>query len=226
MENKPWHLCRPYDGPCDPTGPNKNTFGNHSLADFLRQPLRDHGEPLPGISHNDTNPHYLVSNNSSSTTTNSSSSTLRTNSSSSSIGNSNIYEGGVLQIRAHKLRLMQQVRKVAPFVKVIHFRDFEAAPNRVIIELEEEFGLQLSPLYRNLNPSKKIHRQPCLTETDHAVLMETIDWDLEAQFSFSPSECRLCLGPAHRDKEPVPSQQTKRSTNLRRPNERLNLTPP
>jgi hypothetical protein len=151
-----------------------------------------------GLGHNDTDSHDLVSNSTnSSSTTNSSSSNGTTDSSTNIRSISNIYEGGVLQIRAHKLRLMQQVRNVVPFVKVIHFRDFEAAPNRVIIELEEEYGLRLSRSYRKLYPSKKIHRLPCLSETDHAVLMEMIDWDIEAQFGFFPSECRVCLGPAH-----------------------------
>jgi len=111
--------------------------------------------------------------------------------------------GSVLQIRAHKLRLMQQVREVAANIRVVHFRDFEAAPHRTIVELKEEFGLKASKWYEELPPSKKLHRHPCLKEADHSVLMEMIDWEIEAQFGFFPSDCRTCAAPLRKKKTRV-----------------------
>lgn len=107
----------------------------------------------------------------------------------------------VLQIRSHKLHLMQQVRAVAANTAVVHFRDFEASPHRVIVELKEEFGLKVSKQYKELPPSRRLHRRPCLTETDHAVVMKMVDWDIEAQFGFFRSDCRKCAAPLRKKKK-------------------------
>jgi len=101
----------------------------------------------------------------------------------------------LFQLRTHKLRLMQQIRDALPRVKLVHMRDVEAAPNRVMVELQEEYGLTTSPRYQGAIPVKKLHRQPCLSQEEHEVAKGSIDWAVEAQFGYFPDSCRVCTTP-------------------------------
>jgi len=103
----------------------------------------------------------------------------------------------VFDLRAHKLQLMQQVRDVPPRIKLIHFRDMEAAPHRVIQEMQEEFNLNLSKSYKPLPPSDRLHRQPCLTAEEHALAVNAIDWEVEALFGYFPHDCHTCGDTSH-----------------------------
>jgi len=96
-------------------------------------------------------------------------------------------------LRTHKLKLMQQVRDVLPHrTRLVHFRDLESSPDRILQELREEFGLLMNSRYKPERPSQRQHRTPCLTPEERELAIAAIDWAVEAQFGFLPDDCRVC----------------------------------
>lgn len=103
----------------------------------------------------------------------------------------------IFQLRAHKLRLMQQVRDVLPRnrVKVIQSKDVAATADRLILKLAKQFGLKKAAGYGKqlLSTSDQNNdNKPCLSADEQKIAIDTIDWNAEAYFKNAPGKCRTC----------------------------------
>jgi len=103
----------------------------------------------------------------------------------------------IFQLRAHKLRLMQQVRDVLPRnrVRVIKSKDADAEPDRVILKLAKQFGLKhVAGSVEKLasTSDQNNENKPCLSVEEQKIAIDTIDWKAEAYFKYIPGKCRTC----------------------------------
>ena len=105
----------------------------------------------------------------------------------------------VFALRAHKLRLMQQIRqyltatRTEPRIQVVHLRDLEASPSRVIQEVAAWHGIPI--LTTGAKQQKSIlHLSPCLSNEENQIAQQAIDWELEAMFGYYPYDCHVCHG--------------------------------
>jgi hypothetical protein len=101
----------------------------------------------------------------------------------------------VFALRKHKLKLMKQIFDVAPRnVKFVRLNEFERGPSLFIDNLVKEFDLKVKTEYTKPPPSSYSHTTTCLTPDEWTAAQNEIDWKLEAEFGFSPHDCRMCYG--------------------------------
>ena len=99
----------------------------------------------------------------------------------------------VFALRRHKLKLMKQILQVAPHnVKFVRLNEFERGPGLFIDNTVKEFDLKVKPDYTKPPPSNYSHTTTCLTPDEWKAAQNEIDWRLEAEFGFSPHDCRMC----------------------------------
>jgi len=58
----------------------------------------------------------------------------------------------------------------------------------------KEFDLKVKANYTKPPPSIYSHTTTCLTPDEWTAAQNEIDWKLEAEFGFSPHDCRMCYG--------------------------------
>ncbi len=101
----------------------------------------------------------------------------------------------VFALRRHKLKLMKQILDVAPHnVKFVRLNEFERGPGLFIDNTVKEFDLKVKANYTKPDPSIYSHTTTCLTPDEWTAAQNEIDWKLEAEFGFSPHDCRMCYG--------------------------------
>ncbi|KAL7436802.1 hypothetical protein ACHAXM_005760 [Skeletonema potamos] len=101
----------------------------------------------------------------------------------------------VFALRRQKLKLMKQIFEVAPDnVKFVRLNEFERGPGLFIDNLVKEFDLKVKTEYTKPPPSIYSHTTTCLTPNEWTAAQNEIDWRLEAEFGFSPHDCRMCYG--------------------------------
>lgn len=100
----------------------------------------------------------------------------------------------VFALRRHKLKLMKQILDVVPQnVKFVRLNEFEQGPDSLIDDLVKEFSLKVKEEY--IKPEQSyFHNTQCLTTDEWHAAQNEIDWGLEAEFGFSPHDCRMCYG--------------------------------
>lgn len=183
MKTKPWHLCplEKNNTVCKPLWYAPSEITNTlSMAEFMQIPLIDYGASSVSIRKLNPNLRWRFATVDD----------LRRNfptDAAMSTQYRNIWE-----LRSHKQRIMQQLRRFAPRVKLAYIREWEAAPNRFVHELQQEFGLAIEPSHRPLPPSDILHYQPCFGLKDVQIMEQEIDWKLEAEFGFYPQDCHTC----------------------------------
>ena len=153
----------------------------------------------------------------------------------------------VFALRAYKLALLHQLVEwnahqtsnntttaAVNRVVVLHLRDFEANPHRVIRELAQRFGLRVaSTYYKHMGMmtrspwdeedgimawggrppirKNKQHLALCLSPSESKLAHSLIDWDLERQFGFIPTmECQPCSMKSTGDMKAVRSSGKRR----------------
>lgn len=101
----------------------------------------------------------------------------------------------VFAMRRHKLQLMQQILHAVPHnVKFVRLNEFERGPGLFIDNIAKEFNLEVKTEYEKPAPSDFSHTTQCLTPDEWKAAQNEIDWQLEAEFGFSPHDCRMCYG--------------------------------
>lgn len=101
----------------------------------------------------------------------------------------------VFALRRHKLKLMKQILDVVPHnVKFVRLNEFERGPGLFIDNTVKEFDLKVKANYTKPPPSIYSHTTTCLTPDEWTAAQNEIDWKLEAEFGFSPHDCRMCYG--------------------------------
>jgi len=101
----------------------------------------------------------------------------------------------VFGLRRHKLGIMKQIIETAPRnVKFVHLKQLERSPEVFIQSVIREFKMTVKDGYRPQPASKLAHTTTCLTPAEWDASQKNIDWNLEAEFGFSPFDCRMCYG--------------------------------
>lgn len=101
----------------------------------------------------------------------------------------------VFGLRQHKLNIMKQIIEAVPRnVKFVHLKELERSPETFIQSLVKEFNLEIKDGYKPQPASKVAHPTVCLTPAEWDAAEKNIDWSLEAEFGFSPFDCRMCYG--------------------------------
>eukprot|EP00986_Skeletonema_menzelii_P019901 scaffold29536_cov160-Skeletonema_menzelii.AAC.2 len=101
----------------------------------------------------------------------------------------------VFALRRHKLKLMKQILEVSPHnVKFVRLNEFERGPGLFIDNTVKEFDLKVKVEYTKPPPSNYSHTTTCLTPDEWNAAQNEVDWGLEAEFGFSPHDCRMCYG--------------------------------
>jgi hypothetical protein len=136
---------------------------------------------------------------------------------------SNYTYPNVFELRRHKLQIMKQIIDAVPNnVKLVRLNEVERSPEVFIQDVVREFDLIVTEDYQP-QPNSPIthttgkfdvalstlgtyHREShvlqslsllclvCLTPEEWEAAQHRIDWNLEAEFGFGPSDCRMCYG--------------------------------
>ena len=194
MYRKPYHMCppkklvredgiTPYCGPMsDPTKKlwlNQNFVAGISFIDFLTMEWRDWAESVPfmrdvGKEEAGVPPTGVEM-------------------SISKVGTNYTYPNGVFGLRKHKLDIMKQIMEMVPRnVKFVNLKETERSPEAFIQGLVREFHLRVKEGYVPQPPSRVTHSTTCFTPPEWDVAQASTDWHMEAEFGFSPFECRMC----------------------------------
>ncbi|KAL3816255.1 hypothetical protein ACHAXA_000194 [Cyclostephanos tholiformis] len=185
MYRKPYHFCPPKKPEmCGPgSDPNKKLWLNQnfvagmSLQDFFEIEWSDWAESVPFL--RDQGSHgapigKVVS---------------------ISKVSANYTYPNVFRLRKRKLEIMKQIVEAVPRnVKFVHLNELERSPEMFIQGLVGEFNLTVRDGYEPQSPSKVVHTTVCLTPEEWDSAQNNIDWKIEAEFGFSPFECRMCHG--------------------------------
>lgn len=168
MKKNPWALCPPND-PAQCKKEARPLFGvtqlssNFTTADFFQMPWKDEAE----LRATDWTTDSLYDN--------------------------------VFALRAHKLRLLHQIQqyltstRTEPRIQVVHLRDLEASPTRVIEEMVASYGIPIQAT--SAKPQESVlHFSPCLTSEERKIAQQAIDWEMEARFGYYPFDCHTCHG--------------------------------
>lgn len=103
------------------------------------------------------------------------------------------YPSGVFGLRKHKLEIMKQILEIVPRnVKFVNLKEMERSPELLIQSLVREFHLHVKGGYVSQPPSRVTHSTTCFTPSEWDVAQGSIDWHTEAEFGYSPFECRMC----------------------------------
>ena len=101
----------------------------------------------------------------------------------------------VFGLRRHKLEIMKQIIETVPRnVKFVRLKELERSPEIFIQSVVKEFNLTVGEEYQAQPASKVAHPTVCLTPAEWDAAQNSIDWELEAEFGFSPFDCRMCYG--------------------------------
>ena len=101
----------------------------------------------------------------------------------------------VFGLRRHKLGIMKQILEVAPRnVKLVRLKELERSPELFIQSVVKEFNLTVKDGYKPQPQSVVAHPTTCLTKEEWNAAQRNIDWNVEAEFGFSPFDCRMCYG--------------------------------
>jgi len=101
----------------------------------------------------------------------------------------------VFALRRHKLKIMKQIIDTVPRnVKFVRLKELERSPELFIQSLVAEFNVAVKEGYESQPPSKVAHPTVCLTPHEWDAVQNAVDWKLEAEFGFSPCDCRMCYG--------------------------------
>lgn len=101
----------------------------------------------------------------------------------------------VFGLRRHKLEIMKQIIETVPRnVKFVRLKELERSPELFIQGLVKEFNVSVKEGYKSQPPSNFAHPTVCLTPDEWDAAQSAIDWKLEAEFGFSPCDCRMCYG--------------------------------
>mmetsp|Transcript_47602 Transcript_47602/g.101156 ORF Transcript_47602/g.101156 Transcript_47602/m.101156 type:complete len:666 (-) Transcript_47602:73-2070(-) len=185
MFRKPYHLCPPKHpekcGPgSDPNSKvwlNQNSVAGVSLLQFWTEmEWNDWAESVPFLRNKvDTN--------------------RETDEMPISKVSANYTYPNIFGLRRHKLKIMKQIIETVPRnVKFVRLKELERSPELFIQSLVKEFNLTLKEGYESQPPSKVAHQTVCLTPAEWDAAQKAVDWSIEAEFGFSPCDCRLCYG--------------------------------
>ena len=101
----------------------------------------------------------------------------------------------VWALRRHKLSIMKQIIDAVPRnVKFVRLKEFEKYPELLMQGIVNEFNMTVKENYEAQPPSQVSHSTACLTPEEWVAAQDQIDWKLEAEFGFSPFDCRMCYG--------------------------------
>ena len=101
----------------------------------------------------------------------------------------------VWALRRHKLSIMKQIIDAVPRnVKFVRLKEFEKYPELLMQGIVNEFNMTVKENYEAQPPSQVSHYTVCLTPEEWVAAQDQIDWNLEAEFGFSPFDCRMCYG--------------------------------
>ena len=101
----------------------------------------------------------------------------------------------VFHLRRHKLRIMKQIIESAPRnIKFVRLKELERSPEMLVQSIVKEFNMTVKDGYKEQSPSPVAHPTVCLTPAEWDAAQSGIDWNLEAEFGFSPFDCRMCYG--------------------------------
>lgn len=101
----------------------------------------------------------------------------------------------VWALRRHKLSIMKQMIETVPRnIKFVRLKEFEKNPEYLMQSIVKEFNMTLKENYEAQPPSQVTHSTVCLTPEEWVAAQDQIDWKLEAEFGFSPFDCRMCYG--------------------------------
>ena len=194
MYRKPYHICppkklvredgiTPYCGPMsDPTKKlwlNQNFVAGISFIEFLTMEWKDWAESVPfmrdvGKEEAGVPPTGVEM-------------------SISKVGTNYTYPNGVFGLRKHKLEIMKQIIDMVPRnVKFVNLKETERSPEAFVQSLVREFHLRVKEGYVPQPPSRVTHSTTCFTPPEWDVAQASTDWHMEAEFGFSPFECRMC----------------------------------
>jgi hypothetical protein len=194
MFRKPYHLCppkklvredgiTPYCGPkSDPTKKlwlNQNFVASISFINFLTLEWNDWAESVPFMRDVGTEEAGLP--------------LTGVEMSISKVSTNYSYPSGVFGLRKHKLEIMKQIVDIVPRnVKFVNLKEMERSPELFIQSLVHEFHLRVKEGYVSQPPSRVTHSTTCFTPPEWDVAQASIDWKMEAEFGYSPFECRMC----------------------------------
>ena len=101
----------------------------------------------------------------------------------------------VWALRRHKLSIMKQIIETVPRnIKFVRLKEFEKYPELLMQGIVKEFNMTVKENYEAQPPSLVTHSTVCLTPEEWVAAQDQIDWELEAEFGFSPFDCRMCYG--------------------------------
>ncbi|KAL9188178.1 hypothetical protein ACHAXT_006556 [Thalassiosira profunda] len=184
MFRKPYHFCPPKhpekcgpeSNPNDKVWMNQNSVAGMSLLDFFtKTPWKDWAESVPFLRDK----------------------TGEKGGEEVSISkvSANYTYPSVFALRRHKLEIMRQIIETVPRnVKFVRLKELERSPEVFIQSLVSEFNVTLKEGYKTQPPSKVAHPTTCLTPDEWEATQNMLDWGVEAEFGFSPCDCRMCYG--------------------------------
>ncbi|KAL7539719.1 hypothetical protein ACHAXR_010507, partial [Thalassiosira sp. AJA248-18] len=184
MFRKPYHLCPPkHPEKCGPGSDfhkdkiwmNQNTVAGISLLDFFtKMEWKDWAESVPFLRDKTDEGSEEVS---------------------ISKVSANYTYPNVFRLRQHKLKIMKQIMETVPRnVKFVRLKELERSPEMLIQSVVREFNLTVKEGYKPQPASPVTHPTVCLTPDEWDAVQNSIDWKLEAEFGFSPCDCRMCYG--------------------------------
>ena len=186
MFRKPYHLCPPKhpekcgpgSNPNDKIWLNQNSVGGVKLLDFFTKfEWNDWAESVPFLRSKDGEQKHGGEEVSISKVS------------------ENYTYPNVFGLRRHKLQIMRQVIETVPRnVKFVRLKELERSPEGFIQSVVNEFNMPVKDGYIPQQPSKVAHPTVCLTPDEWVAAQNRIDWKLEAEFGFSPCDCRMCYG--------------------------------
>jgi len=194
MFRKPYHLCPPKSpekcgpssDPNDKIWLNQNSVAGKSLLEFWTEmKWNDWAESVPFLRDNGENEWKKKKGKKN----------VETKEISISKVSSNYTYPNVFSLRRHKLEIMEQIVEVMPRnVKLVRLNELERSPELFIQCLVKEFSLTVKDGYTPQPKSAVAHGTTCLTKEEWDAAQQSIDWNMEADFGYGPSECRLCYG--------------------------------
>jgi hypothetical protein len=189
MFRKPYHMCPPkHPERCGPESDpnekvwmNQNTVAGMTLLHFFTElEWKDWAESVPFLREDDKK---MKGRNEDS------------NQISISKPSANYTYPSVFALRRHKLAIMKQIIETVPRnVKFVRLKELERSPEMFIQSLVKEFNVTVKDGYAAQPPSPVNHPTVCFTPDEWDAAQNGIDWMMEAEFGFNPSDCRMCYG--------------------------------
>ena len=97
----------------------------------------------------------------------------------------------VFELRAFKLKIMQQIMRAIPKrVYIARLHEIERDPKGFLDTLERLYGIRWKRRERIEKGVK--HNKLCLNNEEYNISHSLINWDLEKEFGYMPSDCHIC----------------------------------